>query len=221
MSLEHYTYQAQRVITDVLDKIGDASQVQVTSDMILRWINDGTREISADHTFYDSSATLDLLQGTATYDLGALPRIKQVDTITINGKPLSLESQASLLKRIAAVTIPNQPPASPGTPTFGAVRNGILTLWPTPSTTKAGGIIVYFSQWPAEIAAATDTLTLPDRFYNALVNYVLAQASTLVGASDVAQEQLRLMDASARTQFGKDTLPTDFYGTITYDSDGY
>lgn len=219
------SYTGTRVAEEVENKFGDAGNVQITKPMILTWINNGIRSIAADHTLVEGSASANLLAGQNVYDLGVLfasARMKSYEVVTISGRPLKLVTFGEYQGIIAS----NDLTAHTGTPTVGNVRGSTLTLWPVPAETVTNGITIYYSAYPPDLEALEGKLPLPDRLYNALVDYVYAQALELDENFEGAQIKLAHHEAGVRREFERDRIsPTDFYPTITpdpYDEDaGY
>ena len=221
--IEQYTYSGERVAQEVLDKAGDVGNAQITRAMLLVWINNGIRSISSQHSFLEGAASTNLIAGQGVYDLATLfatERIQSYEAITVSGRNLKIipfGEYTALLDR-------NDAAASTGTPTVGVVRGTSLTVWPVPDTTVAGALTIYYSSMPADLTDLADTLTLPDRFYNALVDYVSVQALELDENFEAAQIKLAQHEAGVRREFEREHIsPTDFYPTITfdpYDDDG-
>jgi len=112
-----------------------------------------------------------LVAGTAAYDLStAFPteRIHSYHSVLVDGIPIKMVEFSEYQALINANTLT----ATTGTPRYGTDFGGTLTLWPVPDTTVASGIRIYFSAYPADLTIISGTLTVPDRFYNALEDYV-------------------------------------------------
>lgn len=54
-----------------------------------------------------------------------------------------------------------------------------IFIWPVPDTAIPRGLTVTFIRMPKPVEDETDNLTIPDKYFNALVYYVLAQAYEL------------------------------------------
>ena len=221
--IETYSYTGDRLAREVEDKFGDTGNAQITRTMILSWINNGIRQISAQHDVLEGFASTNLLAGVAVYDLAALfaaQRIKSFESIVVAGRPVKMVPFSEYMGLITA----NDLTGATGTPSTGTVRGSALTLWPTPTETVAAGITLYYSAMPVDLAAITDAITLPDRFYNALTDYVVAQALELDENFEAAQIKMGQHDQALQREFTRNQSPTDFYTTITmdpYDDEGY
>lgn len=216
---EIYSLTGMRLAQDVEDKFGDTGAVQIDRTMILRWINNGVRSIVAQNPFLKATAQTNLLAGQNVYTLGdnfTTARVMQYDSITVSGKPLTLLPWAEFQKIINGTSSQE----ATGTPTVASDFGGTLTLWPVPNATITNGLTLYFSAYPAEMTDITATLPLPDRFYNALLDYVHAQGLELDDDHEAAQAKYAQHEAHLQRQFGReDRLGTAFYPTMVMDPD--
>ncbi len=218
---ELYSYTGNRLATGVKDKFGDVGSVQIDDAMILAWINNGIRQIVAQNPFLKKTAVCNLVAGTAAYDIStAFPaeRVIAYHSIVVNGVPIKMVAFSEYLALIEAGTLTT----TRGTPQYGTDFGGTLTLWPTPDTTVANGIRIYFSAYPADLTALANTLTVPDRFYNALEDYVFAQALELDENFEAAQIKLGHFEVENQRQFERENAsPTDFYPTMQLAPEDY
>jgi hypothetical protein len=173
---ELYTLTGTNVATEVKAQFGEEGDVQITDAHVLRWINRGQREIAVRTRFLKSTVTKDLVAGTPTYDLG-VDRLLQLDSVFVNGLPLSMMSVQEADSSIRYLD--PQGTASGSQPEAGWLDNGILNLYPNPSASVTGGLRVKVIAYPADLTAIANTLTIPDRLFNQLVTYCLAQAQYL------------------------------------------
>lgn len=221
MPLSTITFHGSDAAQDVRDKFGDIGSVQITDAMLLRWINNGQREIASDAPSSEATATGSLVQGTSVYDLGVIgTRVRSVSQIIVNGvlaKILPWPEYVSLISEYQAS-------AQSGAPVSAAIYGGSLNLWPIPNVSVANGITLYYTQYPLELTVLTGLLSIPDRFFAALCDYVFAQALELdenfeASAAKLSNFNTRL--AGQRARLGEN--PSDYYPTITMlpEDDGY
>lgn len=222
---ETYSYTGDQLAAQVEQKFGDSGGVQITRAMQLGWINNGIRAITQQNPFKEATAQTNLLAGVSAYDLSAIfptNRILSIVAVTISGISVDLIPFPEFQGLIADNVSPGQAPST-GKPTVGAIFGGILTLWPQPQLTVASGITVYLHTYPADLAVITDKITVPDRFYNALFDYVFAQALELSNNFPASQVKLQHFQTGVQREFEREnSSPTDFYPTITpdpYDND--
>lgn len=221
MAIELYSYTGQQLADQVTQKFGDIGMVQVSTAMLLTWVNNGQREIASSTPFVEDSAATAIVAGQAPYDLATLfasKRIQSINSITVNGVPIEIVPFSRYQK-----FVPNGPPGSAnapvnGVPTMGTIWGSVLSLYPIPTATIANNIVVYFHSFPADIAMLGNPLTVPDRFFNALVEYVYAQALMMDENFAAAEQMLTHHGSSlARQATGGASTPTEFYTGVTLD----
>ncbi len=213
---EVYTYTGTRLAADVKDKFGDTGAVQITDSMILRWINNGIQAIVAQTPFLKASAQTNVVAGTSTYSLGSIAqRVQQFDTVSFDGNPLKFVPWSEFQTHVHGGTALVE-----GIPEFASEYGGTITIWPKPAESITNGLTVYFVQYPEQMTDLTDTLPVPDRFYNALLDWVHAQALELEDNFQGAQVKLSQHEVHMQRQFERENRsPTEFYPTITADPD--
>ena len=221
MAIELYSYTGQQLADEVTQKFGDIGMVQISTAMLLKWINNGQRKIANDTPFVEGSAATSIIAGQSPYDLATLftsSRIQSINSITVNGVPIEIVPFARYQK-----FVPNGPVGSAnspvsGVPTMGTIWGSVLSLYPIPNLTVANNIVVYFHAFPADLATLANPLTVPDRYFNALVEYVFAQ-SLLMDENFAAAEQMFTHHESslARQATGGASTPTEFYSSVTLD----
>ena len=206
--------------TEVEAKFGDAGNSQITRVMILAWINNGVREIVAKNNFLKGSAQANIVVGQNVLQFGtAFPaaRIIAFHSMTLSGKPLKIVPFAEWETLVGLDVAANQ---ASGTPRFATEFGGALTLWPVPDTNIVNGLTIYFSAFPAPMLLLTELMPVPDRFYNALNDYVLAQALELDENFEAAGVKMQQHTQGVQQQFEKDhASPTAFYPTMVADPD--
>lgn len=216
---ELYTYVGTRIATDVEDKFGDAGNVQITREMVLRWVNDGIRHIVQANPFLKLTAQTNLVAGQDAYTLSsAFPsaRIHSIHSITVEGRPLEIVPFAEYQGNVGAASLED----AAGTAKWATIWGDTVTIWPVPSTSVINGINIYFSAYPAEVTDLALTLPLPDRLFNALNDYVFAQALELDKNFDAAAAKRAHAEDNIRRQAEQENKsPTDFYPAMIADPD--
>lgn len=214
MPVELYSYTAQQVATEVQGKFGDIGAVQFNNAALLTWINNGQRKIADAAPFLEDSASAGTIAGQSLYDLSVLfstARLQSINSITVNGFTVDIVPFSRFQALLPNIT-------ATGTAAIGTMWGNVLTLYPIPNKTVANSIVVYFNRYPADCATITAPLTVPDRLYNALVEYVYAQALLLDENFAAAEQLLTHHETELRTQMlhGKSS-PTEFYTGVTLD----
>lgn len=217
MAVETFSYNGTRVANEVKAKFGDIDAVQITDDLILVWINNGIRTIASENRFIEKVSTTNLIAGQSSYDIAALltgQKMQSLVQLVANGQLVEVVQWPaftdSFLSRAESAEYP----------TVGAIFGSTLTLWPSPSKTVANGITFYYTAFPADLTSLSTALTIPDRFYNALVDYVHAQALELDDNFEAAGVKMQQHQQSVRREFEKEhQSPSDYYPSISPDPD--
>jgi hypothetical protein len=215
---ETFTRTGTQLATEVKNQFGDVGSVQINDAMILNWINNGAREITASNPWNEQVFDTNLIAEQQTYDLNALmnaDRVQNYSSITVGGNLVEVIPWAQWLNQVAAAT----PRAGEDrTPSIAAEYGGRLALWPTPGESVVGGLTIYYTAWPTPMVALTEALPVPDRFYNALVAYVNARALELDENFEAAQVLQQQHKDAVAMELQRDTMdPTAYYPAITYD----
>jgi hypothetical protein len=204
------THKAQEIADYVKRQFGDESGVQVTDADIIRWINTSAREIAKQKEPLKSISTANLVVNQAQYTWP--DNILQVQALKVNNRILKHMSFQE-----AEQYIFEQDPdgTSSGQPTVWYEYGGQFFLYPKPDKSATSGIQIFFIPAPTMIDSLADTLTVPDVYFNAVQEHVLAQAYELDENFDAAQVKL----ASFAQQMGENesdgSVERDFYPTIT------
>lgn len=163
------------IISRVRRTIGDNNSVEVTDADIIRWINDGMREIILSSDLLQTKAYTSPLANVSHYQLPT----DILKTHSLKYKGVSLEF-VSLEQ--AEKLFPNKDDASnypSGTPTHYWIWGGELYLYPAPEITGSNEIVLYYNRMPVEVTATSDTPEIPSTYHNRLVEYCMAQAYEL------------------------------------------
>lgn len=189
MSLRPSTKTFGGLVQDIRRTFGDESGVQLDSADVQRWANSAQTEIVNSNKAIKAKSTIPSIVGTATYTFPAV-KIQQIealhyDNAFVENVPFAQAEQ---------VIISNDPQnIQTGAPVFWYEWDGELTFWPTPDAVK--NITLYFTAYPADLTGDTDQFfDLPDKFYNAIVDYCLMKAYEMdedMQASQMAEQRFR------------------------------
>lgn len=212
---ELYTQKVSDVATEVKAQFGEEGNVQVTDEHIIRWVNRGQREVAVRTQFLRGTRQINLVAGTATYDL-AVTRLLRIDSVYVNGSPVRVIGVEDADRNVRYLD--PQGTARAAAPDVAWVDDGILNLYPAPSASVTNGLRVKYLQYPEDIAAVGDTLTIPDRLYNALVTYCLAQAQYLDADHEQHADDMRAFEETlARQSNLQNATPANEYPQIGAD----
>ena len=201
---------AQDVISHVLRQFGDEANVQVTNDDILRWINAGQSEIFIKAEPLKAQTTADLISMQTDYAMPA--GILRVQNITVNGlavEPLSTQEFEEYIQKHDPNSI------SSGQPTIWSEWGGTLSFYPKPDAGAVGGIRLRYVKAPTKVTAPADELSIPDAFYNRLVEYVLQQVYELDENFSAADTKAQQFAQNLEGQVSRNQVVPDVYPTIT------
>ncbi len=216
-----YTHTARQVATEVRAKFGDSTGIRLTDPMLLNWINMAQRAIAQQNPFLERTAKCDLIQNQKAYEFQAYfpdVRVQRWDMVTVDGQPVEIVSFPEFQRRVTSANVG----AQTGKPTTVTEYGGTLTFWPTPTESIPEGVVLYFIQYPADVTSLAETpgpgtlLTVPDRFYNAVLDYVHTQALEYDDNFEAAAQKRGDFDTQMMREQQRETeSPRDFYPTTT------
>lgn len=170
MSYSPPTRLVSEVMTAVKRQFGDESGVQLEDSDIIRWINDAQDVIVAKTKVLKAKSSIAATANQASYTFPS-ENIYQIESIHYNGMRIPNMSFPEAEEYIFA----SDPLVeATGNPALWYEWAGTFTFWPMPDDTKS--IDLYYTKRPTKVTASTDLLSLPDRYYQDVVRYVLQQA---------------------------------------------
>lgn len=213
MPRETYTRTGNEVALDVKRIFGDEALVELKGSDLLRWMNAAQREIASSNQVIKGSASTDLIAGQTLYTLPSNSPVYQIQGIQVEGKPLKAVSFQT-----AQEMINSSDPAqeSKGAPNIWYEWDNDLYISPASETTVTNGITIYYIAYPAGLTSLTSTLEVPDRFYNQVVDYVLAQAYRLdENWQATAYQDQRFRESMNRHLVNEMVTDVSYYGSKT------
>lgn len=170
MSYSPPTRLVSEVMTAVKRQFGDESGVQLEDADIVRWINDAQDVITAKNKVLKAKSTTPAVAGQAAYTFPS-DNIHQIESIHFKGYRVPNMNFAEAEEQIFTAD-PSQ--LALGEPVLWYEWAGTFTFWPAPNTTD--NIVLYYTKRPTRVTTSTDTLSIPDKYYQDVVRYVLSQA---------------------------------------------
>lgn len=165
---------ATRLVSDVLIAVkrqfGDESGVQLADSDIIRWINDAQDVIVAKNKVLKAKSTSTSVAGQASYTFPS-DQIHQVESLHFKGYRVPNMSFAEAEEHIFTADPLN---VALGDPTLWYEWGGTFTLWPTPNSDSS--IDLYFTRRPTPVTTSASILSVPDKYYQDVVRYVMQQA---------------------------------------------
>jgi hypothetical protein len=173
MPAEEFTHTGTDIADRIRGQFGDTSGAQLADAPILRWINDGQREIVNSNPILRATKITDLVAGQQDYSFPS-DKVLVIEAVYVNGYPITAISPQE-----AREYIKTQDPTGivkADRPDVWWERAGIISFYPVPQTTFTNGLKLEYIKVPTSLTSFSEVLSIPDRYFNELVNYVMAQA---------------------------------------------
>lgn len=159
------TRVAQDMITEIERSFGDESHVQLKVNDILRWINSGQLEIINKNPILKAISTTPGIKDQTAYDIPA--DCIQMEMIQVNNVIL----RACSWEEVRDITLAG--PAS-SQPQVWSIYANKAFIYPAPD--KDENITIYYAKRPTDVTSAGDPLSIPDRYYDRLKEYIMSRA---------------------------------------------
>lgn len=189
MSLRPSTRTFGALALDIKRIFGDESGVQLDDSDIQRWANSAQMEIVTSNKAIKARSTSLSAVGQATYTFPDV-QIQQVASLHYDNMRLENVPFAEAERYVMSYD-PEQ--IETGTPRIWYEWDGEFTVWPKPDDVKT--FTLYFTAYPDELTGDTaQALSVPDKFYNAVVDYILSKAYEMdedMQASGMAEQRFR------------------------------
>jgi hypothetical protein len=170
MPIAPTTRTAAEIIAYMTRAFGDESGAQITEADIIRWINSGQNDINKKNRILKDIATTPLIVGTRSYTFPT-PNILEIEVLQVDGKPLQYmtfkEANEYITKNDPQFTVTD-------TPYIWYEWGGSIFVYPTPSAVLT--LSLYYIKYPTPIVLSSNTLSIPDSYFEPLLQYCLAQA---------------------------------------------
>jgi hypothetical protein len=170
MTLNAATRVVSDVITAVKRQFGDESGVQLSDADIIRWINDAQDVIVSKNKVLKAKSTSSAVDGQASYTFPS-DSIYQVESLHFNGYRVPNMTFPEAEEHIFASDPLN---VALGDPVLWYEWGGTFTFWPTPNSNSS--IDIYFTKRPTPVTTTASVISLPDKYYQDVVRYVMQQA---------------------------------------------
>lgn len=141
-----------------------------TDTELLRWTDEGVRDIVAKTHCLQQTDTITLSGSTFEYTFSGASNYLTIETcVYYNGTDY---------KGLPRIDIPNigRTATSSGTPDYWYEWGDKIGIWPLPTSSYSGNsIYVYYVPQPTTLTATTDPIQIPAIYDNPLIWYVCAQ----------------------------------------------
>lgn len=214
MPIDIVTKSSADVINDVQRAFGDESGFQITTSDIIRWINNAQLEIAMRNPeILPAVAVANSTQGQTDYPLLAnVPNVMTLQSVHYRSRPVkNLPFQEAELYLMKGDNVQNPT----GQPIFWYERAGIVTFYPGTPDTGTGYVKFFYQKKPDTITGASQTLGLPDLYYNAIVDFCLEQAYLLDENAQLASVAGTKFDQAVMRLQNRTNAQSDYYPFIT------
>lgn len=216
MSYSSPTKTVGDVYNQVKRVFGDESGVQLTNSDIARWINEAQVDISKQNQVLQTTATVNVTSGTATYSLSAVtPKIDKIASILLDGRRVG---NIPVSQAEESISLADPEGTETGAPQFWYEWAGSVTFWPVPN--KNYTMLIRYTSQPTNVTTtAADTLSVPDECFTDVCNYVLMRAYEM----DENPEMMAVKQAEYSTSVAergeteRQTATMTYETTITYE----
>jgi hypothetical protein len=206
MPAEEFSYTGNDVSLRVRAGFGDTSGAQLSDTSLLSWINDGQREIVNSNPILRDSKFTNLVAGQFDYSFPN-DKVLLIEAIYVEGYPLR-----NMTPQAAREYIQKQDPTKLNTadrPEVWYERAGTITFYPVPSKSVTNGIKLEYIKNPTPLTTLSSAVSIPDRYFNELVNYVMAQALEMDENFDAANFKHRQFRDGLDRLYTKDSASQD------------
>lgn len=210
MSLNTASKTLDEVLKWVKRQFGDESGAQITNEDIIRWTNAGISEISTLAKPIQAISTATLVPGQHEYTLPIQSAI-EILSVRVDGRPLEgMEFQ------VAETRILDSDPnwITEGTPKIWWRFADKLYLWPNPIEENA--LQLLYIRAAAPVASTTDVIELPDKYFEALLQFIMSKAWELDEDQSASAQARQAFNDRLGLQFEEDARSeTKFYPSIS------
>lgn len=184
------------IVSDIMmrvrRKFGDESAVQVTDADLIRWINDGQRQIVLkNETLLEKTATTSSVVGQQEYNL-------PTDLLILKFIQYKESANNAYYKLRGLTPVEynefidgwNDAGVARGVPQVYTIFSGKIIAYPTPSNAVTDGFKIYYNRSPVDVNTGADTPDLPLLYHDTLVKYCMQQAYELDEDLDSANGEI-------------------------------
>lgn len=163
MTLRPSTRTYSQVKRAVKRIFGDEAGVQLEDADIVQWANDAQQAINTKNKIFKAKSSTLTVPGQADYEF-PVELIQQVESVTYDGVVLE-PTEMSAAQELFSGDVT-------GPPTAWYEWAGKFTLFPTPLEEKT--LALFYTRYPTPLTGSDmQLLDVPDKYYQAVVDYVL------------------------------------------------
>lgn len=156
-----------KLIEDVRRQFGDLDSVQIQDKDIAAWAEQGMRQIVSDNPIHEATlATVTVPNQNIYTNLPA--DLMEISAVQYGSIALQATDFMGAMETYGNVL------DTTGNPSIWYMWANSLYIYPIP--TVATSLTVYYKRAPTGVTVSSDILGVPDRYYNALLRFVLARS---------------------------------------------
>lgn len=152
---------------------GDESSVQIDDTDIMTWANEAQTQIVQKNHNLKAVGTSSSVPGQASYDFPS-QMISQVEALLYDGQVIK---NVDIAKAMTTIMEADPQQEDEGTPNCWYEWGGQFVLYPKPLEAK--DITIYYTMYPDEITQDNQLLAVPNKYFQAVVDYCLWKAYEL------------------------------------------
>lgn len=204
MPLRPNTMTYGELAIEVKRLFGDESGVQLEPGDILRWANQGQREIVVRNKVLKKRSVATVTAGTTLYTFPD-EDIYEISSLQLAGQLLPNMEYPDAERRIMSGD-PNR--TETGRPLFWYTWGNEFWLWPKPDVDYQ--LEMLYTKVPAKLTGAdAEVLALSDEYFPVLVDYVLGKAYEMDEDWTAAKEKTTAFENAINTQAEKERDAAD------------
>jgi hypothetical protein len=194
---------------------GDEASVQITDDDVIRWINDAQLQISVDNPeLLEAVATTNIVSGQADYTLPTdLNTLRSLMYNNFRIRSLTFNEFNEYIDGFKAPV--GQGGYGNSTPEVFMMYGSTVTLFPTPNKNITDGLRIYYAKHPAAVTTMGDSLGVPVRYHNSVVEFCLKQAYELDENPDMVAFKSNEFATQMQKLKDQEKQTTEYYPRIT------
>ena len=212
MGLNTTTKLVSDIVTDVRRTFGDESAIQVSDADIIRWVNSAQREILITNKILRAVGTTDVVSGQSEYNLAGLS-VVSIQSIHYLGRKLdyrSFNEAEEYVQRLDPLK------TSTGDPVMWFEWGGTINLYPVPDTSSVAALTIYYIKEPIPLTIIANPLSVPDSYYETVLQFVMAKAYELDEDTQNATAKYGQFTAGLNSRSDSEAMPNqDTYPRIT------
>ena len=193
---DHGLYYTSKTVSDVKKDVertfGDEADIQISESDIIRWINAAQREILINNRIIKSTGSTDITSGVSEYSLSSLD-IVSIQSIHYKGRKLRYRSFNEAEEYIQSC---DPLKTNSGDPALWYEWGGVVNLYPVPNESISSGLVVYYIREPHKVSDSSDKLTVPDSYYENVLQFVMSKAYEL--DEDMENHNMKLTEFRER-----------------------